>query len=41
MVQNKVTVDDSIVSVLDCVDESHPEIESSDSDHESGTSDSE
>jgi hypothetical protein len=47
MAQNKVTNDDNIVSVLDCVDENLSEVESSNShneicnnqeyDHESGT----
>jgi hypothetical protein len=51
MVQNKVTNDDDIVTIFDCVDDNFSEVESSDSDneigdnqesdHKSGTSDSE
>jgi hypothetical protein len=41
MAQNKVTINDNIVSFLDCMVENHSEIESSDSDHKSGISDSE
>jgi hypothetical protein len=36
MVQNKVTSDDDIVSILDCRDENLSEVESDDSDNEIG-----
>jgi hypothetical protein len=36
MAQNKVTSDDDIVSILDCMDENLSEVDSSDSDNEIG-----
>jgi hypothetical protein len=36
MVQNKMTSDDNIMSILDCVDENLSEVESSDNDNETG-----